>query len=124
MKDYYGVQIMTGIYVANYMAALYFASGVQQGFKLDDNQLTGYVLCGLLLVIWGLSLRATTLKMKKIYAGALTLGCGAILGVTILNIVSFNERFVYFMVFVDWLPFIILFHAGCFLFWHEKNQLK
>ncbi|ALC09936.1 putative membrane protein [Lactiplantibacillus plantarum] len=51
MNSYRRIQVIAGIYLLIYIAALYFSTGVQVGFKLDSNQLTEYVSCGLLLAV-------------------------------------------------------------------------
>lgn len=105
MKIYGRVQLIAGINLIAYLAALYFSTGVHTGFKLDDNQLIGYMACGILLILLGISLVVKTMAKRKMLVLLLFMGCLTLLLLTIFNIVSFNEAFWYFMPFVYGIPF-------------------
>ena len=68
MNSYRRIQVITGIYLLIYIAALYFSTGVQVGFKLDSNHLTGYVSCGLLLAVIMGSEFGKRLRIKKLFS--------------------------------------------------------
>lgn len=119
MKAYLRIQIIASVYLIIYIAALYFASGVHIGFKLDDNQLTGYIICGIMLCILISSFFAKSLIQKRVYSILFLACCFTLYGVTSLNLVSFNEAFWYFILFVDFIPFILLFET--IVFWIEKR---
>ncbi|ASG80278.1 hypothetical protein CEW82_10620 [Lactiplantibacillus pentosus] len=55
MKVYRRVQIIASGYLVVYLAALYSSTGVHTGFKLDSDQLIGYVTCGILAGLLGVS---------------------------------------------------------------------
>lgn len=110
-RKYHWVQVVTGIYGVIYLAALYFASGVGVGFKLDDNQLTGYVLCAVLLVGLIGSLFSTNLTTQRWLVGWLALSSLALLLVTVFDLVYFNEAFWYFIFLIYLLPVEILWRV-------------
>lgn len=119
MRAYLRVQVIAGVYLVLYIAALYFASGVHNGFKLDDNQSTGYIICGIMSCIFILSFFAKSLIKQRWFAGLL-LGCSFfLLGISVFNIVSFNEAIAYFIIFMFIIPLILLFETVAF--WIEKR---
>ena len=109
MKAYRRVQIITGGYLAVYLAALYLSTGVHTGFKLDSDQLIGYVTCGILAGLLGVSAVVKTGLQRKICALLLLLCCGTLL-------ISFNEAFWYFIGVVYLLPVVILVDVVEFMF--------
>ncbi|CAJ1227520.1 hypothetical protein [Lactiplantibacillus xiangfangensis] len=111
MKNYVLIQVIAGIYLMIFVAALYFATGVQTGFKLDDNQLIGYGGCGILLVSLVASLFTVKIKLQKGMAVLLTLCCVGLL----FNGVNFNEAFWYFILFVVLIPFWMLLETVIFV---------
>ncbi|WP_338209098.1 hypothetical protein [Lactiplantibacillus paraxiangfangensis] len=117
MKNYVRIQVIAGAYLMIFVAALYFATGVQTGFKLDDNQLIGYVGCGLLLVGLGASFFTVKIKMQKGVAVLLTLCCMG-LGFSEVN---FNEAFWYFILFVMLIPFWMLLETVIFVGQRDKS---
>ena len=116
MNSYRRIQVIAGIYLLIYIAALYFSTGVQAGFKLDSNQLTGYVSCGLLLAVIMGSEFGKRLRIKKLFSILILVSCLIILGITRFNDVSFNEAFWYFILFVRYIPFIVLIETIIFIF--------
>lgn len=115
MTKYKWIQLIAGIYIIIYVSALYFASGVHTGFKLDDNQLTGYVICGMMFFCLVLSAFITSKKMQKLFSVFLVGFTFVLWGVIIFDIVSFNEAFIYFIFFIKYIPFILLFETVLFL---------
>lgn len=116
MKAYRRVQIISGGYLAVYLAALYFSTGVHTGFKLDGNQLIGYVTCGILAGLLGASAVVKTGLQRKICALLLLLCCGTLLLFARYNVVSFNEAFWYFIGLVYLLPVALLVGVVEFMF--------
>ena len=108
MKKYRWIQGIAAAYGVIYVAALYYASGVHTGFKLDDHQLTGYVICGLLLGCLVGSFLVRTRGLRRLLALVLLGCCLALLGVTLFDIVNFNEAFWYFIFWVYLLPIMEL----------------
>lgn len=117
MKNYVLIQVIAGIYLMIFVAALYFATGVQTGFKLDDNQLIGYAECGILLVCLVASLFTVKIKLQKGMAVLLTLCC---MGLR-FSAVNFNEAFWYFILFVVLIPIWMLFETVIFVVQHDKS---
>lgn len=115
VKVYRRIQVIAGANLIIYLAALYFSTGVHTGFKLDDNQLIGYMACGILLILLGISVAVKTMAKRKIAVLLLLMGCFTLLLLTIVNVVSFNEAFWYFLPFVYGLPFVELGEAVEFL---------
>ncbi|MGH1842335.1 hypothetical protein ABE867_16840 [Enterococcus gallinarum] len=113
-KNYIKIQFISGLYTVIYLSALYFATGVGTGFKLDDNQLTGYILCGISLLLLFFSFFTSKIKSEKNISILFFLCCFSLLIVTVFNIVSFNESFWYFIFFIYLIPFIELFNVISF----------
>lgn len=114
MRAYLRVQVIASVYLVFYISSLYFASGVHNGFKLDDNQLTEYIIYGIMSSILILSFFAKSLIKRRWFAGLL-LGCSfALLGISIFNIVSFNEAIAYFIIFMLIISLILLFETVVF----------
>ncbi|MCJ8181388.1 hypothetical protein [Lactiplantibacillus pentosus] len=116
MKAYRRVQIISGGYLAVYLAALYFSTGVHTGFKLDSDQLIGYVTCGILAGLLGVSAVVKTGLQRKICALLLLLCCGTLLLFARYSVISFNEAFWYFIGVVYLLPVVILVDVVEFMF--------
>lgn len=108
MKVYRRVQIIASGYLVVYLAALYFSTGVHTGFKLDSDQLIGYVTCGILAGLLGASVVVKTGLQRKICALLLLLCCGTLLLFARYSVVSFNEAFWYFIGLVYLLPVVVL----------------
>lgn len=115
MTKYKWIQVIAGIYIIIYVSALYFASGVHTGFKLDDNQLTGYVICGMMFFCLIFSAFITLKKIQKLFSVFLSGFAFLLWGVIIFDIVSFNEAFIYFIFFIKYIPLILLFETVLFL---------
>ncbi|EIW12871.1 putative membrane protein [Lactiplantibacillus pentosus KCA1] len=108
MKVYRRVQIIAGGYLVVYLAALYFSTGVHTGFKLDSNQLIGYVTCGILAGLLGVSVMVKTSLRRKICALLLLLSCVTLLLFARYSVISFNEAFWYFIGLVYLIPVAVL----------------
>ena len=87
MNSYRRIQVIAGIYLLIYIAALYFSTGVQVG-----------------------------LRVKKLFSILILVSCLIVLGITRFNVVSFNEAFWYFILFVRYIPFIVLIETIIFIF--------
>jgi len=124
MKIYGRVQLIAGINLIAYLVALYFSTGVHTGFKLDDNQLIGYMACGVLLSLLGISLAVKTMAKRKVLVLLLLIGCFTPLLLTMFNMVSFNEAFWYFLPFVYGMPFVELGEAIEFLLSVTRGHTK
>ncbi len=110
------IQIIAALYLLTYILALYFSTGVHTGFKLDSDQLWGYVCCGVLSGLITGSLFAKRIKSRKFFSMLMLINCFIIFGVTRYNVVSFNEAFWYFILFVYFIPFIELVETTFFIF--------
>lgn len=96
--------------------ALYFATGYGVGLKLDDNQLMGYVLAGLLLGCLMASFFARTVKQARAFLLILSLGCLAFLVEIWFGRVNFNEAFWYFIPGVLLISVIVLVESVMLFF--------
>ncbi|ETF13199.1 integral membrane protein [Lactiplantibacillus plantarum 4_3] len=56
------------------------------------------------------------LRIKKLFSILILVSCLIILGITRFNVVSFNEAFWYFILFVRYIPFIVLIETIIFIF--------
>ncbi|KRM00415.1 hypothetical protein FD10_GL001098 [Lactiplantibacillus argentoratensis DSM 16365] len=56
------------------------------------------------------------LRVKKLFSILILVSCLIILGITRFNVVSFNEAFWYFILFVRYIPFIVLIETIIFIF--------
>lgn len=113
-KRFLKIQFVFGLYVCIYLAALYFSTGYGVGFKLDDNQLIGYILCGISSLLLLLSFFTREIKNKKQFALLFAVFCSALLLVT-LFVVNFNEAFWYFIFFIFFIPISVIGNVIGFL---------
>ncbi|MGM0138164.1 hypothetical protein IGI65_000578 [Enterococcus sp. DIV0755b] len=113
-KRFLKIQFVFGLYISIYLAALYFSTGYGVGFKLDDNQLIGYILCGISFLLLFLSFFIKESKNKKQFALLFAVFCAALL-LGALFTVNFNEAFWYFIFFIFFIPISVIGNVIGFL---------
>lgn len=123
IKGFWKIQVSFGTWVLLYIGALYAATGVGMGFKLDDNQLLGYILCLISVVLLVASCFLRQASQQVLFAGLLTGLSLLLLASIVFNWISFNGAFWYFILFTLVVPWMVVGYGLGFIV-RSKKQLQ
>ncbi|MEG2707747.1 MAG: hypothetical protein RR968_01310 [Vagococcus sp.] len=116
-KDYWQIVVLTLVYDIVYFLSLVFATGYGIGIKCDDNQLIGYVLVIVTLLICLVSFKVKDTMYQKNVIKVMGVLIALFLILFFSGIVGSNEAMFLFIIPIIVIPIFIymcMFHYLCF----------